>query len=222
MNKEQLYGSKAREDNNEEYAQMMLGYIEQKYEREFEIVNYMFPEEGFNSTHLQNILLVREKQSGVMTHVYATQGEPYTYYDSYISDLASWKNSQLVDCSSLDDLGSAKLYLYLRNEDVNALDTSKENVSRVVLLVNITQKPDDETLKKLYEVYQDLYNLDYEYIFLAASFTEQNENFDNYVQFYRVFGKKKWVDYDGKVYATLSAQDAGLTFEEFQNLCERK
>lgn len=222
MNNNQLYGTKTRKESNEEYAQMMLGYIEKKYATDFEIINYIFPEEGFNTNSLQSILLVKETQRGIITHVYATLGSPYIYYDAYVSDLASWENRQLVDCSALDGLGSAKLYFYLRDEDVNALDISKENVSRVVLLVNITQKPDTEILKKLYAVYQELFTLDYEYVFLVAGFTEQSADFDNFVQSYRVFGKKKWVDYGGNVYATLTAQDAGLTFEAFQNLCERK
>ena len=222
MNNDQLYGAKTRKESNEEYAQMMLGYIEKKYATDFEIVNYIFPQEGFNTEHLQSVLLVKNTQNGVVSHVYATLGSPYTYYDDYVSDLASWQNRQLVDCSALDGLGSAKLYLYLRDEDMNAPNIFKENVSRVVLLVNVTQKPDTETMEKLYSVYQELFALDYDYIFLAIGFTEQSEDFDKYVQFYRVFGKKNWADYNGNVYATLSAQDAGLTFEAFQNLCERK
>ena len=222
MSEEKMYGSKARKESDEVYAQMMLEYIEQKYEKNFEIVQYIFPQEGFNTNHLQNILLVKETETGVLTNVYAILGAPYTYYDHYVSDLASWKNSKLVDCAALENLGSAKLYLYLRDEDVNVLDISGENVSRAVLMVNITQKPDEETLEKLYSVYQELFDLDYEYVFMVVGFTEQNENFDNYVQFYRVFGKKDWGDYDGKVYAILSAQDAGLTFEAFQDLCENK
>lgn len=222
MNKNKLYGSKVRNESDKEYAQMMLEHIENKYGKNFEIVDYVFPEEGFNTDHLQNVLLVKDSETGVATHVYATLGSPYTYYDAYVSDLASSESFKLVDCSNVEDLGSTKLYLYLRNEDIDKIDISKENISRVVLLVNITQKPDEVTLKKLYDVYQDLFALDYEYIFLVASFTEQNECFDNYVNYYRVFGKKDWADYDGKVYTTLSAQDAGLTFEAFKNLCEYK
>lgn len=222
MSNDQLCGYKIRKESDEEYAQMMLAYIKNKYERDFEIINYIFPEEGFNTNHLQSFLLVKETQSGVVTHVYATLGSPYIYYDTFVSDLASWKNRQLVDCSAIDGLGSSKLYLYLKNEDVNILDISEENISRVVLIVNIRRKPDTETLRKLYEVYQNLFALDYEYIFLVVGFTERSEIFDDYVQSYRVYGKKKWVDYNGNVYATLSAQDAGLTFEAFQNLCEHK
>lgn len=217
-----LYGTRTRKESNEEYAQMMLEYIENRYQRDFEIINYTFPEEGFNTAHQQNFLLVKETQRGVVTHVYSTLGSPYTYYDAYVSDLASWENRQLIDCSAIEGLGSAKLYLYLREENVSAPDISKENVSRVVLVANITQKPDAETLEKLYTVYRELFALDYEHIFLIAGFTEQSDVFDNYIRSYRVFGKKKWVDYDGNVYATLTAQDAGLTSEAFQNLCECK
>lgn len=222
MNETKLYGTKARAESDAEYAQMMLSHLTEKYKKEFEIIDYQFPQEGFNTNHLQSNLLARETQTGVITHVYATLDAPYTYYDAYVSDLASWENRHLVDCSALDGLGSAKLYLYLRDEDVTAPDVSRENVSRAVLLVNITQKPDEENLEKLYQVYQELFALDYEYIFLAVGFTEQNKVFDDYVQSYRVYGKKNWEDYGGTVYATLSAKDQGLTLDAFKNLCEAK
>jgi len=214
-----LYGSKTRSENDQEYAQMMLKYIEGKYNKDFEIIEYIFPEEGFNTDHLQNFLLVKETQSGVITHVYSMQGEPYTYYDEYVSDLISFNNRQLVNCTSLNGLGSEKLYFYLRNEDLNSPDYSKENVSKVVLVVNITRKPETDTMEKLYEVYKNLFTLDYENVFLVVAFTEENKNFDDYVQYYRVLGKKDWVDYNGKVYATLSVTEADLTFNAFQNLC---
>ena len=222
MDNSKLYGTKTRKESDQEYAQMMLRHLEKKYNKDFEIIQYIFPEEGFNTNHVESFLTVREMQSGTVTNMYATLGDPYTYYDNYVSDYASWINRKMVDCTALDGLGTTKLYLYLRELEVNEPDISKENVSRVVLLVNITRKPDTETLEKLYGVYQELFSLDYEYIFLVAAFTEHSENFDNYVQSYRVFGKKNWEDYEGEIYATLSVKEAGLTFDAFENLCIHK
>lgn len=222
MSRENMYGAKKRKESNEEYAGMMLEYIENKYSKNFEVVEYNFPEEGFNTGHLQNTLVVKEKSSGAVTDVYATLAEPYLYYDHYVSDFASWENQRLVSEKALEYSGSAKLYLYLRNEDANAPDASKENVSRVVLVVNINEKPNVQTMEKLYGAYNELFALDYEHIFMIVGFTESREAFDKYVQSYRVYGKKKWEDLGGKVYATLTAQNAGLTFEAFQNLCEYK
>lgn len=220
MDRDKLYGAKERAESNEEYAAMMLDYIEGKYQKNFEIVKFNFPEEGFNTEHLQSSLIVRETQSGIITDVYALLGAPYTYYDNYVADLASWNSRHLVDSTILDGMGNVKMYLYLRNENIGAPDVSKENVSRVVLVVNINRKPDIESLEKLYVVYQQLFELDYEHRFLIVGFTEESEDFSNYVQAYRVYGKKKWVDFEDTVYATLSAKDAGLTFAAFQDLCE--
>ena len=71
-------------------------------------------------------------------------------------------------------------------------------------------------------MYRNLFELDYEYTFMLVGFTEKSEVFDDYVEFYRVFGTKNWVDYDGTVYATLTAKDPGLAFDAFQKLCENK
>lgn len=219
MDENRMHSEKKRKESNQEYAQMMLEHTEKKYGKTFEIIHEIFPEEGFNTNHLQSVVLLRQPQSNVITHVYATLGDPYTYYDAYVSDLASWENRHLVDCSKLDGVGTAKLYLYLREENANQPDVSEDNVSRAVLLVNIPQTPNVETLEKLYSIYEELFALKYEYIFLVAGFTEQSGEFDNYVRSYRVYGKKDWKDYNGKVYATLSAETAGLTFEAFQQLC---
>ena len=101
------------------------------------------------------------------------------------------------------------------------MDISNENVSRVILLVNITQEPNEETLEKLYDIYKELFALNYEYTFFVAGFTEKNEVFDDYTNAYRVFGGKTWKDYSGKVYATLTAKESNLTFTAFKKLCER-
>lgn len=218
----ELGGYKIRSESDEQYSRMMLEYIEKKYDKDFEIVKCIFPQEGFNTSNMQNYLLVKESQLGITTRVYSTLGSPYTYYDDYVSDFASWTNRNIVDTSSLDRVASTKLYLYLRDENINALDISKDNVSHAVLAVNINSVPDADALEKLYKVYCELIALDYDNVFLIAGFTESNEAFDDYVNFYRVFGKKRWEDYGGVVYATLTAKNGGLSFDDFQKLCESK
>lgn len=212
-----LCGCKSNSFNEKKYANEMLNYLEEKYDKEFEIVRCILPQKTFNSEHLKNYLLVRELETGIFTEVYSLVSEPYVFYDYYISDIAVQKTEEILLHNNQNLINKSKLYFYMRNEDINSLDISTENISRVVLVININHSPDIKNMEQLYEIYNQLFSLEYENIFMIIGFTEENPIFDNYVKYYRIYGVKDWQDYDGKVYATMDINETNLTYEQFKN-----
>lgn len=205
---------KKRTEPDEQYAQLMLSHMEDRYKREFEIVSYRFPKETVVDEYAENILMLKDVQTGLTTHAYSYLGKPYDFYDSFASDYASYLVSSEVNTKPLKLHGTGRLYLYLRNENFESLDVSSKNVSRAVMVINIPQRPEEDNLMAIYQVYQSLQELDYEKKYLLVGFTEQSTKFTDFVNFYRVYGVKKWSDY-GWTYAKMSVKEAGLSYEEF-------
>lgn len=201
-------------ENNQEYITIMQNYIEDKYSIEVEIVEYIFPQEGFNTELKQNVLVVRD-ENGVIANVKAYLGTPYEFSDNYVEMCISSKIDKEIDIDIPS--GTAKSYVVVKNEDITKIDISASNVISLTYVCMIDGKPTNEILISLYEIYDKLQKQNYNDIYFLVGFTDGSPEFKKAAENYTVYGKSGWSYYSGEVYATLSVIDNDLTYEQFEN-----
>lgn len=209
-----------RKESDAQYADLMLNYIVDKCKKNFNVVETYFPEEGFNTSMLINTLVVQDVETGMLVNVYALLGEPYDFYDNYATSLASFMLKDRIDTSEIDAFATAKLYVYLKEEDINNLDISDANISKTTLVINVTAEPSEAVFESLYEVYNELCAIESNFTRMLVGFTEEAEVFQKYTNNFDFYGDRSWENYDGQVYAKMKITDKGLSYEEFVEQCE--
>lgn len=203
-----------RKENDQEYSELMLKYMEEKYNTTFQIVEYIFPKAGINSGMKENVVVV-EDPSGVTANVKARLGAPYSYYDDYVNACGADQIQHSLDLSQLQKLGNARLYAVVNSKNMTDINITPEGVASITLVVNIPQQPTEHTMELLYDVYCQICNAGHQNIYLIAWFTDGSAEFDRAVDNYRIYGKSNWQDYSGTVYAALKITTPGLSYQDF-------
>lgn len=214
MNTKNTYG---RKEANQEYAELMLQYMEEKYETSFRIVEYIFPEGGINSGMRENVLVV-EDSNGVIANAKARMSTPYSYYDDYVDACGATLICNQLDLSGLQALGNAELYAVVKSKTVADIDVTPVGVTSVTLVANIPQHVSADAMTQLYDAYYRICDAGYAKVYVIAWFTDGSAEFDQAVDNYRVYGKASWQNYTGTVYAALKVSDTKLSYEDFQGL----
>ena len=202
------------------YARQMQDYAQKTYDRSFEIVEWSFSREGFNTGRNKQHTVLRDREMGFLVNVYAHQDNPMDFYDDYVSAYAAYLLRDTVDLSAVADLGNYSLSVSLEEEDASAPNTAPENVSIIRLVVNIHAAPEEAHLEQLYRVYSDLAQAGYESVFFYVGFTKPDETFQKYTQNFAWYGSKYWQDLDGTVYASLLIRSNELTYSQFKEKLE--
>lgn len=204
---------KTRKESDQVYISIMKNYIEEKYSIKVEIVEYIFPQEGFNTELEQNVLVVRD-ENGVIANVKSYLGTPYKFYDNYVEAYTAFEIHKTLGINI--PYGIAKSYVVLENEDISQIDISASNVLSLTFVCMIDNKPTEEMIISLYETYNKLQKQNYEDIHFLVGFTDNSNEFKKAANNYTIYGKSKWSQYSGKVYATIYVIENKLTFEEFK------
>ena len=204
-----------RTETDEAYAELMLNYMEDKYDTSFQIVEQIFPESGLNSGMLENVLVLKDP-SGVTANAKARLGSPYDYYDDYVNACGADLIQRSMDLTALQQLGTARFYAVVNSKRVSEIDITPEGVASVTLVVNIPEPFSEEAMDQLYRVYEQICGAGYKTLYLIAWFTDGSPEFDQAVSNYRIYGKSDWKSYSGTVYAALKITTPGLSPEDFR------
>lgn len=208
--------SHGRIETDQEYAELMLQYMEETYDTTFQIVESIFPKAGFNTGMKENVLVV-EDSNGVIANAKARLGSPYKFYDDYLNSCAADQIQRSMDLENLLALGNARFYTVVKSKILSEINIAPEGVSSVTLVVNIPQQVTDEAMEQLYDVYCQICDAGYQTLYLIAWFTDGSAEFDQAVNNYRVYGKSDWKHYEGTVYAALKITEPDLPYEVFRN-----
>lgn len=202
-------------ENHQEYAKLMLEYMEQKYATEFTVVEEIFPEAGFNTGMRENILVVADS-NGVTANVRARLATPTNCYDDYVNACGANRIQSNLNLEGLQTLGNARLYAVVNTKRLSELNISPEGVASVTLVVHIPQQFREDAMEQLYDAYCQICDAGYQNLYLIAWFTDGAAEFDRAVDNYRVYGKSSWKDYSATVYAALKVTTPGLSYEDFR------
>lgn len=213
MKKDNNYG---RKETDQQYAELMLKYMEEKHGTTFQAVEYIFPEAGINSGMQENVLVV-EDSGGVTANVKARLSTPYSYYDDYVDACGADRIQRSLDLSGLQALGSARLYAVVNSKSATDISIAPGDVVSVTLVVNIPGEVTEEAVKQLYDAYCQICSAGYQKLYLIAWFTDGSAEFDQAVNNYRVYGKSSWKNYTGTVYAAMKVTTPNLSYEDFRN-----
>lgn len=205
-----------RKETDQQYAQLMLTHMEEKYGTTFQIVETIFPEAGINSGMRENVTVLRDS-NGVTANVKARLSTPYSYYDDYVDACGAERIQQSLDFSSLQELGNARLYAVVDSRTLADIRTEPAHVTSVTLVVNIPGQVTEEALERLYNAYCSICDAGYRKLYVIAWFTDGAAEFDQAVENYRVYGKASWKNYTATVYASLKVTTPGLSFREFRD-----
>ena len=202
-----------RQEPDQEYILLMQNYIQDKYSITVDVVEQILPQDGVNTALKENILVVRDS-NGVISNVKARLSTPYELYDDYVEShtAASIQNEIGVSVPS----GIAKIYVVVNNTDINNINTSAANIASLTFVSTITGKPNDNTLERLYEIYDTIQKKGYSNVYFLVGFTDGSYEFEKAVENYMVHGKSEWKDYSGEVFNELYVTDNNLSYAEFK------
>lgn len=213
----------ALEEKNKETQARMLSYAEKKFGGGFEVVEFVPAKSGFNDSLNENVLVLNRAGTDMVVNIREKLAEPYEYYDDYISALASYMGRDFIAFGAVPDLRHAKIYIAVKQDRVSCQDDlgeellNPENVIDITAVINISARPNEEIVKGLYDIYQQLQKQKYKDFFMTVGFTDVNSDYGKYVNNYLLNGYKKWTDVGKNVYASLSVYDRNLTLEEFRD-----
>ena len=208
-----------RKESDVEYSNLMLDYIKNKYSKDFVVVETLFPKEGFNTSMKVNTLVVKEVETEIIVNVHAALEKPYNFYDNYADSLAGYLLRSKVDSSFIEEKHKSKLYVYLKDKNIDDIDISDRNISKATFVININAKPNEDTLKKLFMVYEELCKIECSYVFMIVGFTQEEDVLTKYVNNFSYYGDKYWEDYSNNVYATMNVSEKGINYTEFSQKC---
>ena len=114
-----------RNESNIEYTNTMKTHMEEKYSTSFEVVDSIFPEGGFNTGMLQNIVTLKDSD-GVRCNVKADLNSPYDFYDDYIESCTAFLIESKLD-SKLLKSEEARVYVSVEDDNINKADITLEN-----------------------------------------------------------------------------------------------
>ena len=209
-------GNGTRKESDQDYISLMQQYLQEKYARQFKIIEFNFPKDGINAGLEENVAVFKD-DNGIIVNVRANLSSPYCYWDDYIAAYTAWELEKEILLTALDSVGSAKFYAVLRSEEIDDINTSPKNISNLSLVVNIRQKPSADVLEILYHLYVEVCDRGYTNIHVIVGFTDGSAIFDTVVGNYRFYRKSDWTEYAGTAYASLHVQDTGLSVEEFKS-----
>lgn len=200
----------------------MLSYLDKKYDQNFSAINYIPAKRGFNDSMNVNIL-VAKSEDGLLVNVRERLSKPGKFFDDYRNAVASKSLKDKINYGSIENLHLAKTYITLTPEvepeavknGVSSL--AKDDVIMVFSIVSVSSDADENTLKALYDVYQQLQSLGYPDTALIVAFSPDKDKAESYVNNFFLYGNQKWEEYDKSVKHVLKVNENGLSFEEFKN-----
>ena len=202
-----------RKESVEEYIKIAEKYMEEKYSGDFQIVEYEVHDSSFSGMDT-NTVVVRD-ENGVLTNVRAKYGTPYSFYDNYAANCAAAKILAQLQYND-DYIESLGMTVVVQDKSLESMDLSPDNVVNPIVIAKIPQKPNDENLKAIYEVYEALGAMGYKDAKFQVGFVKESSDFDAAVENYRFHGKEHDSEYNGEFYARLRVRDPGLSFAEFK------
>ena len=202
-----------RQETDQEYILLMQNYIQDKYSITVDVVEQILPQDGINTALKENILVVRDS-NGVISNVKARLSTPYEFYDDYVESCTAASIQKEIGVSVPS--GTAKIYVVVNNTDANNINTSAANVASVTFVSTITGNPNDDSLERLYEIYNSIQQKGYSNVYFLVGFTDGSPEFEKAVENYMVHGKSEWKDYSGEVFAELYVTDKNLSYAEFK------
>ncbi len=203
-----------RAESDIEYIEKAKKYVENKYGVSATVLEYNFPLDGFNDSALNNQVVFKD-ENGVLFNVRTNLSSPYDYYDDYVDARASAVIDEKINSETLD-YAEFKTYAFVKNQVLQSIDISAENISSVTIIGAVTKQPDDEVLLKAFEVYQNACKLGYEKFYFRTGFFDCSKRFEQEMNNYTSYLSKPWEAYDGNYYGHLSINDQNLSFEEFK------
>lgn len=204
-----------RTEDDQAYAELMLKYMEEKYDTNFLMEEYIFPKGGFNTGMRENVLVVKDL-NGVTANARARLGAPYAFYDNYLHACGADLIQRNMDLSDLQKLGDAKYYAVVNGKQLSDISIAPEGIASVTLVVNIPQQVTEEALMQLYEAYCQMCDAGYPDSDLTACFSDGSAEFTQAVENYPIYGNSNWTGFSGTVYAVLKASGSDLSYEDFR------
>ncbi len=211
------------EDEKKASESEMLSYLKNEYGGEFKRIEYIAGERGYNDSHNENIL-VAESENGILVNVREELGDKGNYYDDYENAYASKLINEKVDYSVVKNIRFTKTYVTLNPEKVNIEDLRKDDFSlesdmviNLFSLISISAESDEEILKDLYEVYEQVQSLGYNRNNFVVAFEGNSKKAEKYVNNYFLYGTQAWEKYDESNKEILRVTQNGLSFEQFRN-----
>ena len=202
-----------RQEADQEYIELMQNYIQDKYSITVDVVEQILPQDGVNTALKENVLVVRDS-NGVISNVKARLSTPYDFYDDYVESCTATSIEKELGISIPS--GNAKIYVVPNNLDIARIDTSATNIASLTFVCTITCNRDNNTLERLYEIYNKIQKKGYENIYFLVGFTDGSVEFEKAVENYLVHGKSEWKDYSGEVCAELYVTEKDLSFDQFK------
>ena len=202
-----------RQETDQEYILLMQNYIQDKYSITVDVVEQILPQDGINTALKENSLVVRDS-NGVISNIKARLSTPYEFYDDYVESCTAASIQKEIGVSVPS--GTAKIYVVVNNTDANNINTSAANVASVTFVSTITGNPNDDSLERLYEIYNSIQQKGYSNVYFLVGFTDGSPEFEKAVENYMVHGKSEWKDYSGEVFAELYVTDKNLSYAEFK------
>lgn len=202
-----------RQESDQEYILLMQNYIQDKYSITVDIVEQILPQDGINTALKENVLVFRDS-NGVISNVKARLSTPYEFYDDYVESCTAASIQSEIDVSVPS--GTAKIYVVINNSDANNIDTSTKNIASLTFVSTIAGKPSDNTLERLYEIYDAIQQKGYSNVYFLVGFTDGSSEFEKAVENYMIHGKAEWKDYSGEVFAELYVTDNNISYAEFK------
>lgn len=200
-----------RKESDEEYSMLMQEYMEKKYETKFDVVENIFPREGFNTGEKENIVVLKDSQ-GIQANVKAKHSTPYKFYDDYVESFVASKIEKDIDKTLFENV---KFYVTLKNKEINEVDISPNNVSSLTVIGRISKNTDENLYKELYDQYIQICEKRYDNIYFLIGFAPESEELDKAIDNYRIYGKSSWTEYDGDVKGFLKVMEPNVSYEKF-------
>lgn len=211
-----LYGCniETNKNNKDDIVTLAYEYIYNKYSIDVDLVEQIVPQNGFNSALKENVLVMSDP-NGLIFNVRSRIDTPSNFYDDYVETCTAASVQKEIGVSVPS--GSAKIYVVVNNDDASNINASPTNIASLTFISVIKGYPNDNSLERLYEIYDNIQQRGYSNIYFLVGFTDGSSEFEKAVENYMVHGKSEWKDYSGEVFAELYVTDSNLTFDEFAN-----
>lgn len=226
--KEQDIANRIYKETEEEYANLMLEFMEDRWHKEFKIVDQYLPNDAELVKDREMLWITVEDPEGRIANVSSTKLDPYYFADTYMYTICGEELMSKLDIPR-ERIDTIRIYPYVRNifkdnsfsyDDV-IVDISPENVSFVYVLAKIPDEPSEINLMDLFYIYLQLSDLEYKDIEILAAFTEEPSGYDRVVRNWPVYSNG-WLkeDFGDHCHGTLWSVGDDLTFKEFCSFLE--
>ncbi|MBD8026906.1 hypothetical protein H9636_09560 [Ureibacillus sp. Re31] len=214
------------EEDNQQKIDDMLSYINSKYDENFEAVEYIPGEEGFNDFTNQNTLIAKNNL-GITILVTEFLGKKGEYQDNYRNMLASYLFKKELGIEDLSYITNSKFYVSGNIQDTDGVDVNdlKNNFNDYITSLNsintfiyINEPLESVNLEEIYNLYSKINSYNFDVNTFSLGFEGDINKSSEYLEKYRYLGKlKRWNEYDESLTAYMRLlQETNLTFEEFK------